>query len=187
MTFKPAVFRVPIVASFVAVCIATNYALIGVWNVKPMDLIVFIGGFCFGPVSGASIGMITWGVYGVINPYGFVPQVWLATMISEAIYGLVGGILRKFLTSADLDGQRLRLSVFFATLGFILTLIYDLITNVVYALSFSMPIVVAIFFGVPFAVLHQVSNAVFFGLGSIPLIAALEKLSKGVGFGISEK
>lgn len=187
MTLKLHVFQVSIVASFVALCIATNYALIGVWNVKPMDLIVFIGGFCFGPIAGASIGIITWGVYGVVNPYGFVPQVWLATMISESIYGLVGGVLRKIFTPTHLNGQRIRLSVFFATLGFTLTLIYDLITNVVYALSFSVPIVVGIISGVPFTVLHEVSNALIFGFGSIPLITVLEKLSRGVGFGISAK
>jgi len=68
--------------------------------VKFMGIIVFIGGFCFGPLTGALIGIFSWAVYGTINPHGFVLQAWLATMFSElvpmitAIRKLVGGAER---------------------------------------------------------------------------------------------
>jgi len=179
--------RISIIATLVALCVATNYALVGVFNVKVMDFIVFIGGFCFGPFTGALIGALSWIVYGVINPYGFVLQVWLATMFSEAIYGLIGGLLGKNFTSTDLNGWPLRLGIFFGTMGFILTLVYDLVTNVVYASAFGIPIIVAIVFGTPFTILHEVSNAAIFGVASIPVITVLKKLSGGEWFGISKK
>ena len=179
--------RISIVATLVALCVATNYALVGVSNVKVMDFIVFIGGFCFGAYAGAFIGILTWAVYGVINPYGFVPQVLLATMFSEAIYGIVGGFLGKNFAQIGSNDQRFRLSIFFGTMGFILTLIYDLVTNVVYASAFGIPIIVAIVFGTPFTILHEVSNAAIFGVGSIPVITMLKKLSGGKWVGISKK
>jgi len=179
--------RVSIVATLVALCVATNYALVGVHQVKAMDFIVFVGGFCFGPVAGAFMGILSWAVYGVINPYGFVPQVWLATMFSETIYGLLGGFLGKNLALTNFDDERLKLSVFFGTMGFILTLIYDLITTVVYASTYGIPLIAAIVFGAPFTILHQVSNAAIFGAVSIPVIAGLKKLSGGQWFGIFEK
>ncbi|MDH5375773.1 MAG: ECF transporter S component, partial [Candidatus Bathyarchaeota archaeon] len=105
--------KVSIVATLVALCVATNYALVGVFQVKAMDFIVFVGGFCFGPFAGAFIGILSWTVYGVINPYGFIPQVWLATMFSEAIYGLLGGLLGKNLALTNFNDERFKLSVFF--------------------------------------------------------------------------
>jgi len=179
--------KIAIIATFVALCVATNYALVGVPNVKVMDFIVFIGGFCFGPFTGALIGVLSWAVYGAINPYGFVFQVWVATMFSETIYGILGGLLGKNLTSTNFGDERLKLSIFFGTMGFIMTLIYDLVTNVVFALAVDWPIIVALIFGIPFAILHEVSNAAIFSVGSIPVIAVLEKVSGGNRFGISKK
>jgi len=170
--------RISLVAILVSLSVATNYVLIGVPNVKIMDFIVFMGGFCLGPFAGASIGIFTWAVYGAINPYGFIPQIWLATMFSEAIYGLIGGLLGKNLASSNVDNQRLRLSIFLGTTGFILTLIYDLITNVVYALTLDLPIIVTVALGAPFAILHELSNAAIFAVGSFPIVKAVGKIMK---------
>jgi len=170
--------KIAVIATFCALSIATNYVLIGVSNVKPMDFIVFLGGFLFGPISGASIGFLSWLIYGSINPYGFVPQVWLATMFAEPIYGIVGGYLRKALGTLAFNGQRLRLSILFATMGFLPTALYDMITNVAYAYSFQQPLLVAIFIGAPFTVLHEVANAAIFGIFSTPTIEILGKVVK---------
>lgn len=180
-------FQIAIVATLVALSIATNYVLIGVHNIKPMDFMVFVGGFCFGSLTGASIGMLSWLIYGTLNPYGFVPQVWLATMLAESIYGIVGGALGKSLALTNFNGQQFKLSVFFATMGFLPTVIYDLITNVVYASSFNIPIVAAIFVGAPFTVLHEAANAAIFGVCSLPMITALEKLCGGGRYVVLEK
>lgn len=173
-------FKIAIIATFTALSIATNYMLIGVPNIKPMDFIVFIGGFCFGPLVGITIGVLSWLVYGVINPQGFVPLIWLATMFSEPIYGIVGGLLAKSLSSTSFNGQRLRLSVFFATMGFLPTVVYDLITNVsfAYANPYGTPIIVTIISGTLFAVTHEVANAAIFGVCSVPMILALRKIAE---------
>jgi len=187
MVARMSACHVSLVTVLTAFCVASNYALIGLPNFKIMDFIVFVGGFCFGAFAGALMGVLTWVVYGVINPYGFVPQVWLATMFSESIYGLIGGLLGKNFTQVGSNGQLFRQSVFFGTLGFILTFVYDLITNLVYASAFGIPVIAALVFGTPFCVLHQLSNTVIFGVCSIPLITSVRKIVGGGGIGFPAK
>lgn len=173
-------FKIAVIATLAALSIATNYALIGVSNIKLMDFIVFIGGFCFGPFVGVSIGVLSWLVYGVLNPQGFVPLVWLATMSAESVYGIVGGFIGKTMGANDFHGQRLwqrlKLIIFFATMGFLPTVVYDLVTNVAYASAFNVPIAIAIFVGAPYTVLHEFANAAIFGICSVPMIMALGKI-----------
>jgi len=176
-----------IISSLVALCVATNYALVGVPNVKVMDFIVFVGGFCFGITAGALVGILSWTVYGVLNPYGFVPQIWLATMFSESIYGVVGGLLGKNFASTDFHDQRVRLIIFFAATGFILTMVYDVITNIVYAWTLNIPVITTMAVGAPFTVLHEISNTQIFGIGSAMMVTAIRKIFQGERFGISSK
>ena len=171
--------KIAVIATFCALSIGTDYALIGLPNVKLMDLIVFVGGFLFGPVVGSSIGIFSWLIYGSMNPSGFEPRIWVATMLAETVYGITGGLLRKALGPTGLGSQQFRLSVFFATMGFLPTVLFDLTTNIVYASVYNTPIVVAILVGAPFAVLHEGSNFLIFGVLSVPTIAALRKVVKG--------
>jgi len=179
--------KICVIAITVALCIGSNYALVSIPNFKVMDFFVFISGFVFGPLVGASIGILIWLIYGVMNPYGFVLQVWLATMFSESIYGLIGGLMGKRTASKNFYSNRFGLSFLFGIAGFFLTLFYDLITNIVYALAFSIPIGIALITGVPFALVHELSNTILFGSCSIPLIVALEKFIGGERFGVFKK
>ena len=166
--------KVALITILVALSIATNYALVGVNNVKIMDLIVFVGGFLFGPLVGALTGMLSWMIYGAINPYGFVPQIYVATILAETIYGLLGGLLGKKLLASQVEGQGLRLSLFFGIIGFTSTLIYDLATTVVYALVIEIPVIPTIVMGVPFTLVHELSNTAFFILGCVPIIVSVK-------------
>lgn len=168
--------RAAIVAVFTAACVASNFLLIGVVNVKFMDLIVFIAGFIFGPLIGASVGILTWMVYGTINPYGFSLPILMATSIGESLYGIAGGLLGA--RSPRVVSLTLSTSVKFAIIGFLLTFIYDLMTNVTSGLTAGIPITVALLSGIPFAIVHEFSNALFFFIGAPPLASALCHLFK---------
>jgi uncharacterized membrane protein len=63
--------KIAIIVILTALCISSNYALLPFFNVKFMDFIVLVGGFCFGPLAGGLIGVLSWGIYGTINPLGF--------------------------------------------------------------------------------------------------------------------
>jgi LytS/YehU family sensor histidine kinase len=179
--------KICVITITVALCIGSNYALVSIPNFKAMDFFVFISGFIFGPFVGASIGILIWLIYGVMNPYGFVPQVWLATMFSESIYGLAGGLMGRVTASTNFYSNRFGLSFLLGITGFFLTLFYDLVTNIVYALAFNIPIGIALITGVPFALVHELSNTVLFGTCSIPLIIVLEKFIGGERFGVFKK
>lgn len=170
--------KIAVIVTFCALSIATDYALFSLWNVKLMDFIVFVGGFCFGPVVGVLIGVISWTIYGTLNPQGFVLPVLLATTLSEMIYGIAGGLLRKAIT--NLKDEAWKTSVFFASVGALLTLIYDVITNVVFGLTAGWNVAIAVVFGfIPFGLIHEISNLVFFGVGSVPVISAINKVVGG--------
>lgn len=162
--------KIAVVAILIALAIATNYAMISIYNVKLMDVIVFIGGFILGPLVGASIGVLSWTVYGTLNPNGFSMSIWLATMFSEAIFGIVGGLVGK--TRYDLKSRRAGLCLSFAALGGLLTLIYDVLTNIAWGYAFGPSIIGAVVFGVPFSLIHVVSNFLFFGVLCVPSISA---------------
>ncbi len=175
--------KLAVIATLTAISVGTNYAMIYLFNIKLMDLIVFVGGFCFGPIAGASIGITSWAVYGSVNPYGFSLPIWVSTMLSESIYGVAGGFARKAFNlnkAGQLENHRFSTCIFFGTLGMLLTFAYDIITNVVFGYISGWSILFAIIMGfIPFGLVHVVSNAFFFGLGCTPAIRAVSKVTGG--------
>jgi LytS/YehU family sensor histidine kinase len=183
--------KLAITTILVALSIGTNYAMIHLYNVKLMDLIVFIGGFCFGPSVGALTGIISWAVYGTMNPIGFSLPIWLTTMFSEIIYGIAGALIGKSLKRnglGEIQNDRVNACAFFGLLGMLLTFVYDIITNIVFGYVSGWNILFAVIVGfVPFGLVHMLSNAFFFGLGCVPAINAISKVVGGENCGISKK
>ena len=171
--------RAGVIAVMTAACISTNYLLIGITNIKLMDLIVFASGFIFGTYVGASVGLLTWLVYGTLNPYGFSLPILAATCAGESLYGVAGGLLgsRTVQGSHGKDiSSILFINARFAIIGFLLTFLYDFFTNIVSGLVAGIPITVALITGIPFAIAHEFSNTAFFFIGASPLIRAMGRL-----------
>jgi hypothetical protein len=159
----------------VALAIATNYAMLPLYNIKLMDIIVFIGGFVFGPFAGASVGIFSWIVYGTLNPMGFSLNIWLATMFSEAIFGIAGGLVGR--NSFGIREKLPQLCLSFAAVGALLTLAYDTVTNVVWGYTVGPNVISAVIIGfVPFGLIHVISNFLFFGFGCVPAISAVSNV-----------
>jgi hypothetical protein len=165
--------KVSLMALMTAAAISSNYLLIGVPNVNFMDLIVFTGGFLFGGGFGVSIGVLSWLVYGSFNPYGFNLPTLIATMMGEAIYGLAGSFASRRIRLERTISPDFRLGV----LGFLLSFLYDVLTNIVSALVAGIPIPVAFITGIPFMLAHEISNAVFFSVGIPPLVQAIKNIN----------
>jgi len=170
-----------VTAVMTALCVSTSYAMIGLANVKLMDLLVFVSGFGFGPLVGGLVGVLSWCVYGTLNPLGFSLPVLVATSLGEALYGVVGGLLRGVgfrvpgLSSIGrLEHWASNLKV--GLLGFLLTFVYDAFTNFVFALSTGEPVLYTFARGVPFAAMHQASNFAFFFWGGTALIMVIQRL-----------
>jgi uncharacterized membrane protein len=171
--------QISVIAVMTATCVATNYLLIGFVNIKFMDLIVFVSGLTFGAVVGSSIGALTWFVYGTLNPYGFSLPILFATSLSETIYGIVGGLLGRqgMLDNASLGRNRILIEgLKFAAVGFLVTFVYDLLTNVATAYSLGLPLIPVLVAGILFSLVHEVSNATLFFFGVVPLLSLIRKL-----------
>jgi hypothetical protein len=166
--------RTAVVAVFTAACIASNYILIGLVNVKFMDLIIFISGYIFGPATGASIGILTWLIYGTLNPYGFSLPILAATASGETIYGIIGGVLGN--QKQSINNISIMENLKFGILGFLLTFVYDQYTNIISGLVAGIPIPIALISGIPFSIIHEFSNGVFFFVGASPSISAINRL-----------
>lgn len=176
--------KIAIIAVLAALSIGTNYALLPFFNVKFMDFIVFVGGFCFGPFAGGLIGVISWAVYGSLNPLGFSFPVWLSTMFAEAIFfGVAGGLTARFLVlpkNSSVSKDRTSVFVLFGVISVFLTFIYDFVTNAAYAYAYGINLIVAIIVGfIPFGIVHLLSNVIFFSLGCVPTINTILKVTGG--------
>ena len=170
------------VAVMTALCISTNYLMIGLVNIKLMDLFVFVSGYLMGPFIGALVGVLTWLVYGTLNPYGFSLPIFFATSLGETVYGVVGGLCARFRLEApksisvdDLGFWALNFKI--GILGFLSTFIYDLFTNIVSGIVVGIPILVSIIMGIPFSITHEVSNFAFFFFGGTVLISTIQNLA----------
>ncbi|MEM2889179.1 MAG: hypothetical protein QXR42_06850 [Candidatus Bathyarchaeia archaeon] len=134
-----------------------------------------------GSLIGASVGVLTWLVYGTINPYGFNFPTLIATCIGESLYGIVGGVLSKsgfnIASSTTMTKKKFWETSFkIGIVGFLLTFVYDFFTNIVTGIVFGVSLVTYIIAGVPFAIAHEVSNFFFFFFGCTVLINAIKKI-----------
>jgi len=177
-TFGISTRELGFVGVMTGLCVASNYAMLGLPNVKFMDLFVFVSGYVMGPFVGVLVGCLTWLVYGTLNPYGFSLPILFATIAGESLYGLFGGLAAKFRLidpcNRSFSSREFWVSnMKFAFLGFVLTFIYDLFTNVVSALVIELPIIPVIIVGIPFALAHETSNLFFFFFGASVTINAL--------------
>ena len=175
--------KIAIITVLAALSIATDYALLPFFNVKFMDFIVFVGGFCFGPFAGGFIGAISWAIYGSLNPLGFSLPVWLSTMFAEAIFGIAGGLTARFIVlpkNSSVNKDKIGTYILFGIVSMLLTFAYDFITNIAYAYAYGINLIVAIIVGfIPFGIAHLLSNVVFFSLGCVPTINTILKITIG--------
>jgi hypothetical protein len=147
-----------LLAMMVALSVSTDYALIGIPNVKVMDMLVFLSGIWMGPLWGAAAGALTWMVYGTVNPYGFNILIFLTVVPMEMLYGVLGGLLRRRALLPGIENVWA-----FAMVGLGATLAYDLVTNSVTGAFFNNSAMVGILSGIfPFSVAHLVSNFLLF-------------------------
>lgn len=172
-----------LITMLTAVCVGSNYAFMSLPNINIMDLVVFVTGFVFGPFIGGMTGILSWAVYGVLNPLGFSVPIWISSMIGEAIFGIVGGVIGRIKDRKLTKSFDLKFSLEISFWGLILTIIYDLFTNFVFAVTFGVSFVAAIVTGwfIPpwFGLMHEGSNLLFFFVAVHPLIRAIKRIKRG--------
>jgi len=151
---------------FVALVAALGFLrqiLLPIPNVELMSLAAFLAGAMLGKGAGAVAGGAAMGIYSLLNPLGPAPPpVYAAQVLGLAIFGFAGGLLAKAPARAVILGAA----------GFLLTFIYDVLTNlgtvwVMGAFSDPWPVLVG---GLLFGAGHMAWNTAAFALAGPPLL-----------------
>ena len=168
---------IAIIASLSALCVATSYTMLPLFNIKLMDAIIFVAGFSFGAVPGIIIALTAWLVYGTVNPLGLSLPILITVMLAETIYGLTGWLLsrNKHVTSSS---SSMELFIIFGASGLLMTLAYDLITNSIFGWLFLGSMwagLLTMNFPMPMGLIHEASNLILFAFVVPLLIQAIKR------------
>jgi len=161
-----------ITAVLVALAVALGFGLAHVPNVELITLTVFISGHLLGARIGLVTGAVSMGLFTMLNPMG-VPAVPLAVaqVIAMALIGTFGGLIRFWV-------KRPRAWARLALCGLTVTIFYDVITNLVMALSLGMlgQLARILIAGLTFSLMHMISNTVIFAAAGPGLTALRSRL-----------
>lgn len=174
--YKNPLGAVAAVALFSSLALSSNYVLTGFPNVKLMDLVVFVAAFRYGMRVGISVAFVTWMVYGNINPYGVAGFPLLPIlMVSESLYALLGYGSQRFGGSLGREKRSMTSTApLFGAAGVVGAFVYDFVTNAFTGVFFYGSLWTGVLAGIPFAIVHELSNLAFFSLAAPPLLWALE-------------
>lgn len=164
--------RLILSALFVSLSVVLGYLLAAVPNVELMSLCVFIGGVMTGPGYGALTGALAITVFSLLNPYGLaLPPLFISQVAGFTAIGLFGGILRNRIV----EGGTLA-KVVSAVSGFLLTLLYDILTTAAMAYIALGPgrflggIPGFLGAGLLFVAIHVAINTVLFSQAVVPIV-----------------
>jgi len=151
---------------FSALAIGMNFPLLAIPNIETFSLGLFLAGLFLGLSEGLAVAIVAGFIFILFNPNG--PQtILLVGLAQEAgfiLFAFFGSLLRKILLAPHLD--KLIAIIIMAGSGLILTLIYDLATNLVFAVLFG-PFWPALIGGLSFSLIHILSNIVIFGFSAL--------------------
>jgi len=140
-------------------------------NIEFTSIICFLVGFLFGTLFGALLGALTMFINGFLSPWGFAGIIMSFQMFGMALMGFMGGLYRKSLGRNFSTSKILNLEVSFLAAFF--TLIYDIITNIGWALPTDTAIIAALIAGAWFTIVHVVSNTLLFGTAFFGLVRSI--------------
>ncbi|MFW9943993.1 MAG: hypothetical protein ACFFB7_03260 [Candidatus Sifarchaeia archaeon] len=153
--------RVSIIAIMTALALVGNYTLVMIPNVELGSTILFVAAYTFGWTIGAPCALIMSVVFGFLNPWGFaVPEI-LVTQIIAWLYVVAAGAMMG--SSNPSESTKIAKRWQLAGAGLFLTIFFDLLTNYGFAVAFGLPYWLALVSGLPFMVVHVVSNTIIFG------------------------
>jgi hypothetical protein len=144
----------------IALAVALGYLLAAVPNVEAISAVSFFSGYLLGAATGALVGALSILLFSVLNPLGpAFPVVVAAQVLVMGTIGACGHAWRRVIMLAG------KAEFFAAAFGAVLTLAYGVVADYGFAVSMGrwrdpLPVIAA---GLPFSVIHIVSNGLIFG------------------------
>ncbi len=153
---------------FIGTGVALGYLLAAIPNVELVTATIFIAGYLIGKGGGTLVGILTFGIFSSLNPYGMPPLPLLFTQIlAGGIIGFTGGFIKG----------RWEGIISFTLSGVFLTLFYDIITNASGYFLFPQKntFIAYMIAGIGFSGVHILSNGVIFPTLLFPLTKNLKR------------
>ncbi len=172
--------KVAVITTFAALTLATNYALAPFPNIKLFDTLVFISALLFGLDVGLSTAVLSWLVYGSVNPWGTASLYLISILaVSETVYAFFGWFASR-LQGVSLYTKAER-SLMFGLMGLIGALIYDVNTIVTPFVLIGFSVSTSFLYLLNpatlwFMLAHELSDFVFFSTIAPILIVAISRL-----------
>ncbi|MFC2150486.1 hypothetical protein ACFLQV_03170 [Calditrichota bacterium] len=154
-------------AMFAGTAAAVGYLLLFIPNVEGFTFVLYISGYSLGIFSGLTAAIAASIIYFGINPQGFYPPLLLAQTLGACLAPMAGSILRTRSFNSK------QIVIVSAASALLVTLIYDVLTNIAYPLSagFDLKAVLTMLAaGLAFSVLHILSNILLFSILTIPAL-----------------
>lgn len=163
----------------IALAIALKLPILSVPNVEFFTFIVFSSGYLLGMIGGVVVGIVSMSIYtSFVTPYGLPPlPIAFAQVFCMALIGFAGGLtvrLDKLVFGHQFSLRIVTVMLIMGLAGLVLTLVYDLLTNLATTVVVGQfwPVMIA---AVPFALLHILSNVIIFVVLS-PLLIKMSRL-----------
>lgn len=157
---------------YIALLLGIGYALAYVPNIELVTALVFCAGVLMGYKQGLIVGLIGEFLFSALNLMGsglLFPPMLLAQLLAMAFVAFSGALLRRPVLNAQ---PGLRTAVILGGTGMFLTLFYDILTSAAFPVlaGFALrEIIVTIFAGLAFSIIHLISNTLVF-MTLVPLI-----------------
>lgn len=152
---------------FIALILAVGYSLVYVPNVELVTMIIFLSGYFMGIKNGLIVGIVGEFLFSALNPFGsglMFPPMLVAQLFAMAIVSLAGGVSGRLLKAEKFKKQYI---LIFGIIGFIITLIYDILVSAAYPISAGFGInetFGVILSGVLFSIMHIAMNVMVFSI-----------------------
>lgn len=172
------------IAVFTALIVSSNLVLSNFPDVKLDAALIFMITFVFGAFAGASVAVLSETIWSIVSPYGPSGAYLLPFLVSAELLYVMAGLIARRTLGGRWDEAR-GSSVLFAGLLGIFTFIWDVWTNLGFALlttTFSPGAILLVEFNpyaLAFNVTHEASNLVL-GAAFVPAtLVLLPKVARG--------
>lgn len=162
---------------FAGVGTACGYLFLAIPNVELVTLILFQAGYTLGLQYGVLAAISTSIFYFGFNPQGgFFPPLLAAQILGMSLAPVAGVLYRR---CRHLTGKPFMRGIVLTICAFIVTFLYDLFTNLSFPIATGMNfkgIISVLFMGIPFSIVHIISNILIFNLLIPPLIKVINQI-----------
>jgi len=154
---------------FTALALGLGYLLSYIPNFELVSSTVFLAGVLFGLRSGTLVGILTYLIFGLLNPMGMSPlPLLMAQIIVGILIGSFGGLCHK---------KRWNKAHIILPIGVFITLLSDILTTSAGFLFFPTKNSFLVYFilGLPFVIWHVFTQGIIYGFILTPTIQKIQK------------